>query len=54
MQPRALLCGPWAERWATDVQYGNLNGPDGTLARLLREYGIYCGGRYESGVILPV
>ena len=41
MQPRALLCGPWAERWATDVQYGNLNGPDGTLARLLREYGIY-------------
>ena len=34
------LGGPWAERWAKDLQYGNLNGPAGKLARLLREYGI--------------
>jgi hypothetical protein len=34
------LCGPWAERWAKDLQYGNLNGPAGKLARLLRECGI--------------
>jgi len=40
MQSRALLYGPWAERWAKDLRYGNLNGPAGKLARLLREYGI--------------
>ena len=40
MQSRALLCGPWAERWAKDLQYGNLNGPAGQMERLLRECGI--------------
>jgi hypothetical protein len=34
------LGGPWAERWAHDLKCGNLNGPAGKLARLLREYGI--------------
>jgi hypothetical protein len=34
------LDGPWAECWGKDLQYGNLNGPAGKMARLLKEYRI--------------
>ena len=34
------LDGPWAERWARELQSSNLNGPAAKMARLLREYRI--------------